>query len=486
MTLDVWHGMFPVGTGGADILLSNIGFSGKVFIFYSVNQMNKDGSYSGDFRYSIGFATLSGGVSDDNRCASMKSVDNVGTSITSSKYSTSRCICFINNSGANIHSYKVNSGDGNSFTLGSVDIDGTTAQSGWVAVDVFGGSDLVDYKVATITTQSGHGTATYALGAGANFSGTVLFMVAAPTSGSVNNSNQQTGYLEIGMATASGEQACISVVSEHASATADTKKWQRTDRLFGGWTSTSALVGQMQFNAFTSGGFQVNWISGRQNGAGPLAVLVMKISGNQKVINWNNISGTGNQDISGVGFSGKYTFFMSANAGAQTAGTPLDDNRLSIGSAINTNPGSGQTAVWAGDQDGPTTMVSTRGTREDRCILAALENATDSSTQTILEADFTSFNANGFSIDKTTNVFSGEFSGMTFGTLVIGQTNSGEPVGAGGDIQRRAFGGANSMQFPSMAMADFGGHMVAESNNRAFFGRPKVWPTFNVSGVLLY
>jgi hypothetical protein len=426
---------------------------------------------------------LSGGVSFSNnqKCASVKCVDNVGTSITSSNLVTTSCIQFINNSGVAIQDYSLQSGDGNTITLGRNNFNSTQAVSGWMGMIVLGGDDVVNAATTQSTVNSGHAIGNYALGSPNFFSGTMLMMIGCGISGT--NGNMQTAYLEVGVATASGEQACIAVVSEQGAALADTKRWQRTDRIFGGYDSASNIISQMHFRGFTSGGIAVNWISGARNSTGVFAFLTVKISGNCKVINWNTISGTGNQNISGVGFSGKLALFMTNNTSCNNVNTPaLDNNRLSIGSAVSS---ANECAVWAGDKDTPSTMASTRGTRNDACILAAVENATDSSTSGTLIADFTSFNANGFSLNKSVNAFNGDTSGMTIATLVIGDAIEVEVVsGVAQDITRRAFGGGRLE--PSLMMgSQFGTFQNAETDNRPIFGqlyRPQGF--VNTSGLL--
>lgn len=477
--VDVFHGMFAANSLSGDQQVTGIGFSGKVFIFYSVNQTNKNGSYSGHYRLSFGFAD---GVTKRSCAVSMNSSDIVTNSDVGLRNTRSGCIMFCTASGTLGPRAGLKAVDGDSFTLSWNNQLASLSVSGWIGFDVFGGSDIVNHSVITFSGLSGAVSQTVN---GVGFSGNVAILCCSNTP--TDTTNTLPPSFAIGMATGPSERATISIFSEDAQANADTFRWPRTDRVLAIMNNNGVAVTQADFTNFHSDGITINWISGIDTllASGlPIHLLVMKVSGNAKVKSWNTISGTGNQTINGVGFSGKYMFLMSTDTSCNNTDTSLSNNRISIGSAISS---ASRGAVWAGDQDGVGTMVNTRGTSDTKTFIAAMENTTDSSTSGTMIADFVQFNSDGYVLDKSTNAFNGDTSGMTISSLVIGDTISGAAVEVVADVQRRAFGGANSMQFPSMAMGDFGGHMHAESDSRAFFGQPRIpQPMINVSGQLYY
>lgn len=442
MVLEIYNGMVNLG-GNTDVLVSGIGFSGKAFIFYAVNHRHRDGTYSGNYYYSLGFATASGG-GYENSATSAMSTDDVSISITASRLvGAGACIMFVNDSGFPSTNYVVSGVDGNSFLLDVQNYDGSIAASGAVGFTVFGGDDLTNYNIVGITSQSGHGSASL-FGGGLFSSGNVIFMIGGGTSGGGNN--VQGSFLTLGMATDSGDQqSCVSVMSEHDVDNSDTWRWQRTDRIFGRMDAAGAMVSQIAFEGFTESGFKINWISGDQHSNVGMISLVMKISGNANVVSWNTISGTGNQDISGVGFSGKYAFFMSTDTACNNIGGSSGQNRLSIGSAMSS---ANRGAMWAGDRDALSTMANARTNRDDACFVAAFEhNTTPSQTSGTMIADFVEFNADGFTINKSVNAFNGDTSGMTISTLVIGDVmiaEAGGPTLPGINIRPMAFGGGRN------------------------------------------
>lgn len=474
--VDVFHGMFAANTASGAQVITGVGFSGKVILFYSVQQTNRNVSYSGHYRYSIGMANHSGVC----RAVSMASSDIVTNSDIGNYHSESGCIAFCTASGTIGQQANISGVGGDGFTLRWVNQLGGFAISGWIGFDVFGGDDVVDQKIITMRSQSGHGSETVS---GVGFSGTVAIAMATNTSGGVNAARLH-GYLSLGMATSSTQRAVVSVMSEDAQNTSDTWRWPRTDRFFGRMDSAGTVVSQVDFTNFHSDGITLNWISGDRHSNLGTSLLVMKISGNQKVVSWNTETGTGNQDITGVGFSGKYVFLMSNDTACNNVSLASGNNRLSIGSARDAD---NEGAVWAGDADAAATMVNTRGTTDSGCFLAAIENTTDSSTSGVMIAQFTSFNGDGFSINKSVNAFNGDTSGMTISSLVIGDTISGAaPEVTPEDTRRQAFAGGNYPSPMIISTSPFPAQMPAYSESRPIFGPMRDFGQSQVSGQLTY
>lgn len=479
--VDVFHGMFATNTASGAQVITGVGFSGKVFLFYSVQQTNKDGSYSGHFRTCFGMAD---GVTKASRAISSNSSDIVTNSDTGCYHSTSGCVLFATASGTVGAQANISGVNGDGFTLNWLNQISGFAVSGWVGFDVFGGDDVVNHKIISMGAQTATGPQTVS---GVGFSGTLAIAIGTNWNliGGTLDSAEFGAFFSLGMATSNSDQFMISELSEDGQANADTWRWHRTDRFLGGLSAAGALNAEVSFTNFHSDGITLDWIDGSSDSIASISLLVMKISGNNKVVSWNTIAGTGNQDITGVGFSGKYIMLVSTDTASNNSATILSNNRLSIGSARDSTH---EGAVWAGDQDAVGTMVNTRGTRDTACFLAAMENTTDSSTSGTMIADFTSFNSDGYSVNKSVNAFNGDTSGMTISSLVIGDTISGAaPEIAPQDITRRAFGGGHLSPSILTPPTQFS-FQNAETDNRPIFGQPKI-PNMidvNVSGQLLY
>jgi hypothetical protein len=474
-------------------------FSGKAYIFSSTFASgNALAERDNKYYYSVGFAeTMTSGNSIiTQRYCAVSSQDNVGTSICYRMHGESGVIVKVasgaTTGGASAPDIKANmiqaSGDAFRLNKTNINANASVAYSGFIVTEVFAGDDVVNAKVGHFVGQSGHGNQTCS---GVGFSGNIVFLASIYLSGGSLNvlSGITHATLIQGVATGPDQEGCTSVASEATSTTADCWRWQRNDRCFLGIINGITAHSQAEFVGFTSDGFTINWISGARSVAPIIMYLVMKISGNVKVGDFNTVSGTGLVSMSGVGFSGKYAKFMSWNHGLNNVDTVTANNRLSVGTMRELSGTIVRQCLWVGDADGPTTMENARVHTGASVFDLLDETATGGSSTIMYQADNDATNpffSDGFTFDVATNPFSGDFSGANVIYTVIGDVVSGEAA-APQDIQRRAFGGANSMQFPSMAMGDFGGHMAAESDNRAFFGQPRVpQPMINVSGQLLY
>jgi hypothetical protein len=428
MVLSIKHLVFAKNTNLGDQTVAGVGFSGKAFLFYQADQITKNGTYTDGKRLSIGFAsTISNGTPAlASRAVAGHSDDNRAASATARYGSSSGCILTISASGTVLHNAYLKSVDGDSFTL--TWSNNTSAISGYVFADVFGGDDVTDVKVTTFSSQSGHGIQTTS---GVGFSGSIVFLQGMREN---LNAAQLTEIMAFGMATRSG-QAVVHVNSETARTTMDTWRYQHTNRCY----ATSDLNGlqeaNVSFNGFVADGISLNYISGAKF-ARDIGCMVMKISGNCHVGSFNIVTGTGNQTVSGANnFSGQYALFATVGTACNNVDSTSGNNRLSIGSATSSSE---EGAIFGGDEDAAADSITAVGTNEALSILVADEAATGSSTATQLAADFTSFDANGFSINKSTNTNTGTFSGITVAYALIGSIPA--PVVAGAEtIQPRAF-----------------------------------------------
>lgn len=428
MPLSIKHLVFAKNTATGDQTVAGVGFSGKAFLFYQADQTTKNGTYTDGKRLSIGFATTisNGTPAVASRAVAGHSQDAQAASVAARYGSSSGCILTISASGTVLHNAYLKSVDGDSFTL--TWSNNTNAISGYVFADVFGGTDVTDVKVMTMTSQSGHGIQTTS---GVGFSGSIAFMMSMREN---LNAAQTTEIMTLGMATRSG-QAVVHVNSEQGRTTMDTWRYQHTNRCL----ATSDLNGlqeaNVSFNGFVADGISLNYISGA-NFIRDVPLMVMKISGNCHVASFNITNGTGNQTVSGTDFSGQYALFTTVGTACNNVNSTSGNNRLTIGSATSSTE---EGVIFGGDEDAAADSITAVGTDESACILVGDEAATGSSTTNQLKCDFTSWDTNGFSINKSTNTNTGTFSGITVSYAIIGPTIAAAPPADAETIQPKAF-----------------------------------------------
>ena len=440
--VDTAHNSFVKTMSVASQTVAGVGISGRAFFMYGANTSGNNGTYTDQLMCMMGVAetmTTSNTVIAQ-RTLSTVSEDNVGTSVTSRSIRQSGAAMYLASSGQTITvAGTLTSVGGDGFNINwTTNAAFTTLNkntSGYIAVDTFGGPDIVNAKTGHFQALSGHGSQTHS---GVGFSGNFLLLLPNNKTGVDNTNGATVCSIGIGMAASSTQEVAAMTLAEEASANADTWRWQRNDRVYLGINTAGAAVTQAEFTGFTSDGFSLNWISGA-TAAVQVPYLVMKISGNVKVGTFNMMSGTGNISTSGVGFSGKHLILFSyGTTSNQNISVTSAHARLSIGSAKSSTQ---RSCMFIGDEDGPTTMANIRTYSDSRCLLIADENATATSSTTQLECDFVGFHADGFTLNRVTNTFTGEFSGITIGYAVIGDAiAAAEPPLVTEEIIARGFG----------------------------------------------
>ena len=488
LEIDANDYIMPTGSGAVNITFWPS--SGKAYIhtstFASGNALSeRDNKYY----FSVGFAETmtSGNTIITQRYCAVASQDNVGTSIANRAHGTSGIMVKLG-SGTTLPDLRHNmtQASGNAIRLNTVNnnSNAAVAYSGYQVLEVFAGDDVVNAKVGHFTGQSGHGNQTCS---GVGFSGNIVFLASVYLSGGSLNVLSGIAHATLiqGVAAGPSQQGCTAVTSENASTTADCWRWQRNDRCFLGIINGITAHSQAEFVGFTDDGFTINWISGARGVEPIIMYLVMKISGNIKVGDFNTVSGTGNVSMSGVGFSGKYARFQSWNTGLNNIDTVTAHNRVSLGIMKELSGVLSRQCLWVGDEDGPTTMVNARVHTAVSLFDMLDETATGGSSTIMYQADNlsgASFYNDGFTFEVADNTFSGSFSGANVIYTVIGDAISGEAA-APQDTRRQAFAAAKPSFLP---MTGFGEQMQAMSDNRTIFGQPRVPTRAFTSGQLLY
>ncbi len=275
------------------------------------------------------------------------------------------------------------------FTLNWTTNDATSSIIHYIAL---GGGDLTNTKVGEFTenTITGNQAVT-----GVGFLPDFVMFMHFGTTGTVITD----GYTSLGFAKSPTKEGALAVTSVGGVKTTSTFRHERTDRCIVELKPhTGALNAEASFVSMDTNGFTINWLSAPAS-ADKVFYLALK-GGQYDVGSFTEKSGTGTQPITGVGFTPKGLMLASVNNVASTA--VASNNRLSFGAAHAAGAGNEGT-VWSGDQDKVKPSITARSTLTTKIIRLATEAAPSSSSTVNGEADLSSFDWNGFTLNWTTN-----------------------------------------------------------------------------------
>jgi hypothetical protein len=209
-----------------------------------------------------------------------------------------------------------------------------------------------------------------------------------------------TGYaannaLAVGFGVSSSQRRAMSYFDDDNAATSNSGRQTQTAQvlrpLSAGGPSDAAQADLVSLDA---DGFTVNWVS-----LSPPAMIVhyMAFGGSSMigafVGDFTTGTGSGSQSVTGVGFQPGCVLFMGVGNG--TGGNL--DAKLGFGAAVSSSQRGACFISTDDNESGPMTNCSYQ--RTDKCIVLPNNTAPDT---TDLEADFTSMDADGFTINKTT------------------------------------------------------------------------------------
>lgn len=263
-----------------------------------------------------------------------------------------------------------------SATCVSLDADGFTLD--WSVVNAavtinvlcLGGSDITGAKVLTWTGPTGAVGNVSTTGVGFKPDG--MIAIAG------NSFPSQGG---VGMATAASEQGLIS-----AAYASGTVRYQLTTSILAGMGGTEEVRFLASFVRFDADGFTLNWIGGESLSTTFCAGLFLK-GIRMKVGALTEKATDGGQAITGVGFVPKAVVFLST--GLTASSVPVDTGLVDLMTGAATGP-SERAVTELGDST--TTGMARLSTTA--CISHLNNSATKVGT-----ADFTSFDADGFTLN---------------------------------------------------------------------------------------
>jgi hypothetical protein len=379
---------FVLNTSTGDQSITGVGFTPKFVMFWGTRQTST--GYAAGIQFFQGVAT---GASEQwaHAAASDDAAANANAGRT---LDTAACILGSSNGTPTADLVAA---------LTTFDVDGFTinisnAPTGAYIVHylALGGASFTA-KAGTI--NSGTGSVAYT---GIGFTVTGL-MLAGSASGVHANFN-------FGWSSGASNEASMAYRERDAQAAADCVSSQYGDRTLDSVNSSNTASFRVaEVTAFGSDGFTLNWTTGGAAFAWPYVAF-----GGESVyvgIETQKTS-TGTKATTGVGFEPAGILLFST--GRVNSASVIDgDSRFSFGGASAVGA---EGSTWIRSVDAALTMDTDQRTVTDKIIGFA-----DSGTTTVAEADLSSFDSDGFTLDWTTaDGTAREFSYMAFGPASAG------------------------------------------------------------------
>jgi hypothetical protein len=425
MALDVKVGTFPSGTSTSTVSVTGVGFRPKaLFVFGNELATGTEAdalltmgvAVSRWESHQVGGLTPDPSVVENQSCVSMFSIDDEGTSDTRRGVDDAKIIRTGLKPVANRETATLNSFDANGFT-----VQFTVASSGAETYHylALGGDDITGTHLEDMASLTSTGSVTVETG----FRPSCLLAIGAskPSDGFANTSNSSIGFAT---GTSTDQNMVASVYSRNAQGTSSTSKYMRTSHL-------AALVNASndyelgELSNLNEGGYSVNWST-----AYGTAYLwpILAIGGiSCKIITGTAPASTGSSSYTGAGFRPEAALFLSTG---KTSGTGISSsNQICIGAA--TGP-SERFCIGIRDTSGAGTTEADKSAAADQVL---------TSTAISYEADLTSFDVDGFTLDWSAVSGSEE----EFTTLLIG--SAATPV-EGGQWAKQDSAGARSRYMP--------------------------------------
>ena len=351
--------------------ITGIGFQPKVVLFrYNLQTSTGSGADS-----VIGFGV--GVSSSDRRVSGDYSNNNLSTSTHDAWNQDTYCI------------YAPSGSPRADFV--SLDSDGFTinwasASSMIVSYLALGGDGLTNVKTGAASAKTSTGNQSYT---GVGFQPTALIVFAGKFSTSpLDQSTNGSGLF--GFATSSSARGMVAWRNQNGSNPQVAKHRQSTQRIL----STTTTFTEADFVSFDSDGFTLNYTTA---GGSADVFYYLALRGPQvKVSSFNQATSTGNQSLTGAGFTPKAAIMMSANDVSGNNDAAQANARVSFGWATGT---SARSSFWIGETDNVSPTVAYRNLDSAKLIKMMTESA---SPTVNAAADHVSFDSDGQTINWTT------------------------------------------------------------------------------------
>lgn len=376
MAMSVKKGSFAANTSTGNQAITGVGFQPKAIIFWGV-QETATGYSTGGFHFH-GCATSS----TQRWCYAGGADDGAGTVVSGRAMRSDCCIYTLANG--------TPTADGLADFV-SMDSDGFTVNwtdapaSAWIIHYLcLGGTDITNAKAGTISPGTGTGSKSTT---DPGFQPEFLLMATAATTSNTLTAHDAFG---IGMVTGTSAKGTMTFRDKDALATSDIVSAQVSSKMLRMITTATgtALASDDDFTSFDATGFTYNRaISINQ----PLFYLAIA-GGDWKVGVETSKTSTGTKATTGVGFkpAGLFAFSWGLAASASVDAT---QGKWSMGASDGTTEGF---AWFESDDNNTATDVDDRTDTSKFIGMAAQPSTTQA------EADVSSFDSDGFTLDWTT------------------------------------------------------------------------------------
>lgn len=381
-------GSFSLRTTNGSQSVTGVGFTPAALLF-QVTKLTADGS-AVDMCRGIGMA-----VSSTERWAmAANSLDAQANSNTDRRHDDSKCILLTNSSGAAQIAADLTSMDSDGFTL-SVTADGTAYLVTYFAIGA------VDADVAVVQAPAATGNASYTTPGfqpDCLIAFTIAFATAPPSTTTASN-------FSIGWATSATAEQSITGAASNAAATSDANAERDTGNIVNvNNAAGSTTVTQANLVSFDATGYTINWtvVTARAY-VGFLALKGGRYASGSDA----QKTSAGTQAKTGLGFQPVGLILCGINS--TTDDSSVVHDRRSIGWASGT---SARSCVWSGDRDNvPDTIADT-----DLDTASILKHMTEGTPTVDAEADLSSFDADGYTLNWTAP----DATARAFGFLAFG------------------------------------------------------------------
>lgn len=377
---DLFVGSFTANTATGSQAVTGVGFTPKAILFWMSGSSAASGTWQSDVRQSIGFTS---GAAESYSVAGAS--DDAAADSNTGRRIAAKCVTVIDVDGATtIGEADLTSFGADGFTLNWTDAPATAHNINFLAI---GGAD-VQAKVVNWTSPTATGNKAVA---GVGFTPDVVLHASYGNPSAVPSSlaNHSLGF---GSMDASGGQWTNALHSTDALATSDTGRYQRTDKTIAVLNGPSALAEEAAFVSMDADGFTTNWTTAVASAVQYISLALSGVSAKVGNFAKTTAAAPASQSVTGVGFQPGAVLLSNT---LQVASTAVNSNAIwSLSGGDDTN----ERAVAQVDLDAQATTDADSIWKNDKVALLTTDGPA-----VYAEADLTSFDVDGFTLNWTTN-----------------------------------------------------------------------------------
>lgn len=373
-------GSFAKSTAtGNQVIAHGLGTTPKAMIFWTTGRNNE--AFGTSFHYSFGATD-----GTTSRCSSAASQDSQGTSAASRRISTTPITIVEWGENTIAEATFV------SWNTTNVTLNWTTNnnQAYVIHFAAIGGTD-VQAKILgwTMPTATGNFSVT---GSGFRPDVVIHSHVGSGYTGAIG-SNGTNAAIATGIMDTEGAVWSSEILIVDGSGTSDSQRNQRTDACFTAINNALAITKQATMASMDNNGFTLNFSTANANAANAFSLALKGLNSHTGSFDKTTATAPASQTITGVGFTPTFVWFSSFMDTAE--GAPVDEGRYGVGASDGTIEGS---STFQDTNNLNNTSVDSIDKTSKVFVKV------DNNTPTInAEADLTSFNSNGFTLNWTTN-----------------------------------------------------------------------------------